>query len=84
MEQNPTSQPAEEKAPSRMSAVFKDYVLPALIAVICTRLLGIVGGLAALAGFYVLRSKLGTPGAVAAGAAIGVAVWFTASSLLPH
>ena len=84
MEQNPTSPPAAEKAPSRMSAIFKDYVLPALVAFICVRLLGIVGGLAAIVGFYVLRPKLGTPGAVAAGAAIGVAVWFTASSLLLH
>jgi hypothetical protein len=67
---------------SRVVALLKELWIPLAMAWIGMKLMGAVGALTACAAFMLLRPRLGTPGAVAAGVAIGVAVWFTASSLL--
>lgn len=51
-----------------------DWMWPSIIAFIIFKVFGLVGGLVAFGCYYWLKPKLGTLGAVAASAVIGVLV----------
>ena len=51
-----------------------DWIWPAIVAVVVVKLFGPVGGLVTIGGYYWLKPKLGTWGAVAASGILGIAV----------
>ena len=49
-----------------------DWIWPSIVAVVIVKVFGLVGGLVTIGGYYWLKPKLGTLGAVAASGVLGV------------
>lgn len=75
----PASAPAS--APEKKSGTF-DWLWPSIMGVIIFKIFGIVGGLISLGGYYLLKPKIGTWGAVAASGVLGVVVAIGLSAMI--
>ena len=49
-----------------------DWIWPTIVAVVIVKLFGLVGGLVTIGGYYWLKPKLGTLGAVVESGVVGV------------